>query len=84
MTIERDKSGLNRFFPKYTLTLSEGNKFLLCSKKQAGSATSSYMISMDQENPTKQNSGFLGRVKSNFLGTEFNIFDSGENPNGKN
>jgi len=38
------------------------------------------MISMDQEKVGKKGSGYLGKVRSNFLGTEFCIFDTGENP----
>lgn len=73
----RHKSGMNRFWPKYTLSLSSTNQFLLTGKKRAGNKTSNYMITMDQEKASKQGSGFLGKVRSNFLGTEFSIYDSG-------
>jgi hypothetical protein len=38
------------------------------------------MISMDQDKVGKNGSGYLGKVRSNFLGTEFSIFDDGSNP----
>lgn len=76
----RHKSGLNRIFPKYTLALSDGNKFLLTGKKRTGNATSNYLISLDQEKLGKESAGYLGKVRSNFLGTEFYIYDTGENP----
>jgi tubby-related protein 1 len=38
------------------------------------------MITIDQNKFVKDNNGYLGKVRSNFLGTEFNIFDSGKNP----
>lgn len=79
-TIMRHKSGLNRLWPKYTLSLSTTNQFLLTGKKRAGNTTSNYLISMDQEKIAKAAAGFLGKVRSNFLGTEFYIYDSGENP----
>lgn len=79
-TIMRHKSGLNRIFPKYTLALSDGNKFLLTGKKRTGNATSNYLISLDQEKLGKESAGYLGKVRSNFLGTEFYIYDTGENP----
>ena len=79
-TIVRHKSGMNRFWPKYTLSLSSTNQFLLTGKKRAGNKTSNYMITMDQEKANKQGSGYLGKVRSNFLGTEFTIYDSGQNP----
>jgi tubby and related proteins len=46
-TIVRHKGGFNRLWPKYTLHLSDGNKFLLCGKKRSGNATSNYMITLD-------------------------------------
>ena len=79
-TIMRHKNGMNRFWPKYTLSLSTTNQFLLTGKKRAGNATSNYMISMDQEKVAKDSTGFLGKVRSNFLGTEFSIYDNGANP----
>jgi tubby and related proteins len=79
-TIVRHKSGFNRLWPKYTLHLSDGNKFLLTGKKRSGNATSNYMISVDQEKLKKGTKGYLGKLRSNFLGTEFYIYDDGENP----
>lgn len=79
-TIVRHKSGFNRLWPKYTLHLSDGNKFLLTGKKRSGNATSNYMISVDQEKLKKGTKGYLGKLRSNFLGTEFYLYDDGENP----
>jgi len=78
-TITRHKSGFNRLFPKYTLSLSEGSKFLLNGKKRSGNKTSNYMITIDQDKLKKSNKGYLGKVRSNFLGTEFYLYDSGNN-----
>jgi hypothetical protein len=54
MTIERHKSGFNRIWPKYTLSLSDGAKFLLSGKKRGANATSNYLISLDQEKLDKK------------------------------
>ena len=35
---------------------------------------------MDQVKESKNSQGYLGKCRSNFLGTEFSIFDNGENP----
>lgn len=53
---------------------------MLTGKKRSGNTTSNYLISMDQEKVGKKSSGFLGKVRSNFLGTEFSIYDNGANP----
>ena len=79
-TIVRHKSGFNKLWPKYTLHLSDSNKFLLTGKKRSGNATSNYMITIDQEKMKKGTKGYLGKVRSNFLGTQFYLYDGGENP----
>ena len=67
-------------FPKYTLALSNGNKYMLTGKKRNMNATSNYMITIDQNKFVKDNNGYLGKTRSNFLGTEFYIYDNKENP----
>lgn len=79
-TIIRHKNGFNRLWPKYTLHLTSGNKFLLTGKKRSGNTTSNYLISVDESKAKKDSKGYLGKLRSNFLGTEFYIFDDGENP----
>ena len=79
-TINRSKSGFDRIFPKYTLALSNGNKYLLTGKKRTLNTTSNYMITIEQKKFQKDSNGYLGKVRSNFLGTEFYLFDSKENP----
>ena len=82
-TIVRDKSGWNKFYPKYLLKLSETGQNLLQGKKRAHNATSNYQVSLETANrakPVKDNN-VLGKVRANFLGTEFYIFDEGCNPN---
>jgi tubby and related proteins len=38
------------------------------------------MITLDQEKMKKGTQGYLGKVRSNFLGTEFYLYDDGVNP----
>lgn len=53
---------------------------MLTGKKRGMNSTSNYMITIDQQKFEKDANGYLGKVRSNFLGTEFSIFDSKENP----
>lgn len=46
-SIVRHKSGFNRLWPKYSMELSEGHRFLLNGKKRSGNATSNYLITID-------------------------------------
>jgi len=78
--IKRDRSD-NKSYPKYSLHLNKSDTFLLGSRKRTGKSSSNYLVSLDLndlERDSKEN--FIGKVRSNFLGTEFYVFDNGENP----
>lgn len=78
-SIERHKSGMNRLWPKYTLSLSKTSKFLLNAQKRTGNKTSNYGISIEKDMVKKGAETYLGKLRSNFIGTEFCLFNAGEN-----
>ena len=49
-------------------------------KKRTSNKTSNYLISFKRDELSKKSSGYIGKVRSNFLGTEFIVFDNGVNP----
>ena len=53
---------------------------MLSGKKRAGNTTSNYLITIDQDKMKKGSKGYLGKLRSNFLGTEFYLYDTGKNP----
>lgn len=71
---------MSHFYPKYHLYLSSGFRYIMSGKKRSGCKTSNYLIGMDKNKLDKKSEGYLGKVRSNFLGTEFSVFDTGENP----
>ena len=71
---------MGRFYPRYHIYLTSGFKYLMSAKKRSCNNTSNYLITMNKNEFSKTNPGFLGKVRSNFLGTEFTLFDNGENP----
>lgn len=82
--IIRERTGLNKLFPKYTLE-SEAGVFLMTAKKQKNNKTSNYAITMSKvDTGAKEHGGetdaFLGKLRSNFLGLEFTAFGTGLNP----
>ncbi|OQV22432.1 Tubby protein-like protein [Hypsibius exemplaris] len=84
--ITRDKKGMDRgLFPTYYLHLEreETRKpiFLLAGRKRKKSATSNYLISTDPTNLTRGGESFVGKLRSNLLGTHFTVFDAGDTPN---
>ena len=52
-------------------------------KKRANSQTSNYLISMNQDELSTRNPAYLGKLRSNFLGTQFVIYDTGLDPSKK-
>jgi tubby-related protein 1 len=75
-------SGGGVFYPRYTVFMKEGDRFLMSSKKRNYNKTSNYPISMDEKDLNPYGPNYLGKLRSNFLGTEYTIFDDGVS-NGK-
>ena len=78
--IQRRKTGLGRIFPTYEIYLKEGDQFLLAARKRKKNKSSNYLISLDKEDLARQSGNFFGKLRSNFIGTEFVLYDKGTNP----
>lgn len=51
--------------------------FLLAGRKRKKSATSNYLISTDPTDLSRGGEAFVGKLRSNLLGTQFTIYDNG-------
>ncbi|BFZ09680.1 hypothetical protein BsWGS_12719 [Bradybaena similaris] len=82
--ITRDKRGVDRnIYPTYFLHLEQDNGrkiFLLAGRKRKKSTTSNYLISTDPTDLTRNGESYCGKLRSNLLGTQFTLFDHGDNP----
>lgn len=67
-----------RFFPKYYLYLNANSKFLICAKTVFSATGNFYHISYEIDNYNEHGCCYLGRLDSNFIGTEFNLFGKGK------
>ncbi|KAG0330899.1 hypothetical protein BG004_001908 [Podila humilis] len=78
-------------YPTYELSLEEPIRgqsvFLLRATKKKRSRGSYYAITSDMDHicdydrkATDENYGVLGKLRSNFLGTAFNVYSNGRNP----
>ena len=68
-------------FPTYFLHMEreDGKKvFLLAGRKRKKSATSNYLMTTDPTDLSRGGDSFVGKLRSNVMGTQFTIFDSGE------
>eukprot|EP00634_Sargassococcus_sp_CCMP2135_P011517 CAMPEP_0198653954 /NCGR_PEP_ID=MMETSP1467-20131203/7391_1 /TAXON_ID=1462469 /ORGANISM="unid. sp., Strain CCMP2135" /LENGTH=594 /DNA_ID=CAMNT_0044389931 /DNA_START=1 /DNA_END=1785 /DNA_ORIENTATION=+ len=75
--IKRNRSGTNKLFPEYAVHMKAGDRFLMCSKKRPNNKTSNYLISMGENDLKRTSSNYIGKLRANFAGTEFQIFDAG-------
>jgi tubby-related protein 1 len=64
----------------YSLYISNTFKHLLSAKKKVFCATSNYALSTDKNDFDVKNKSYMGKVRSNFLGTQFNGYSKGANP----
>ena len=81
--IERDKSGLyKKMFPRYNLITSNGGHFLIAANTVTILGSAHYIITMETDDMTKNAPGYLGKLRSNTIRTEYNLFGPGENPSG--
>ena len=70
--ILRVKKGVTSLYPQYLLHMKDfDDKFLLAAKKRGQNKTSNYLICMDPENLDRSGENYVGKLRSNFWGTEF-------------
>lgn len=76
--IKRDKANLtyHLFLCLSPALLVENGKFLLSAKRNRRTTCTEYIISMDADNISKSSSTYIGKLRSNFLGTKFIIYDT--------
>jgi hypothetical protein len=54
--------------------------FLLAGRKRKKSATSNYLISTDPTDLSRGGESYVGKLRSNLLGTHFTVYDNGLSP----
>ncbi|XP_053219354.1 tubby-related protein 2 isoform X4 [Podarcis raffonei] len=85
--ITRDRKGMDKgIFPFYYLHLEMENgkkRFIMSGRKRKKSKTSNYLISLDPIDLSRDGDNYIGKVRSNVLGTKFTVFDNGMNPDKK-
>ncbi|PIN05161.1 Tub family protein [Handroanthus impetiginosus] len=80
--IKRDKSNLTYHLflclspVHFSALLVENGKFLLSAKRTRRTTCTEYVISMDADNISRSSSTYIGKLRSNFLGTKFIIYDT--------
>lgn len=82
--ITRDRKGMDRgLFPTYYMHLEKDENrkiFLLAGRKRKKSKTSNYLISTDPTDLSREGQSYIGKLRSNLMGTKFTVFDHGVSP----
>ncbi|XP_050930455.1 tubby-related protein 1 [Lates calcarifer] len=80
--VTRDQRGMDKsLYPLYYLHLDNEKKtFLLAGRKRKKSTTSNYLISIDATDLSRGGENFVGKLRSNLMGTKFTVFDNALNP----
>ncbi|XP_061894284.1 tubby-related protein 1-like isoform X1 [Entelurus aequoreus] len=80
--VTRDQRGMDKsLYPLYYLHLDNDKKtFLLAGRKRKKCATSNYLISTDATDLSRGGHNFIGKLRSNLMGTKFTVFDNALNP----
>lgn len=60
--------------------LDNGGTYLMSAKKRGMNMSSNYMISCNQKELEVKSPWCVGKLRSNFLGTEFHCYGPGKNP----
>jgi len=75
--IKRDRAtSTYQLFLGLPPTLVENGKFMLAARKFRRTTSTDYIISLNAEDMSRGSNTYLGKLRSNFLGTKFTIHDS--------
>ncbi|CAN6359963.1 unnamed protein product [Urochloa humidicola] len=73
---DKSKSTYHLYLCLSTAVLTENGKFLLSAKRNRKTTCTEYVISMDADKISRSSSTYIGKLRSNFLGTKFMIYDT--------
>uniref|UniRef100_A0A0E0ANZ3 Tubby-like F-box protein n=1 Tax=Oryza glumipatula TaxID=40148 RepID=A0A0E0ANZ3_9ORYZ len=59
-----------------TDALTDDGKFLLAARKCRRTTCTEYLISLDMNDISKRTDTYVGKLRSNFLGTKFTVYDA--------
>lgn len=78
--IVREKRASNFMNPLYQMFLEDGKQFIMAGQKRGKNKTSNYLIAMDKSPNDRRSSLVVGKLRANFVGSEYRLYDHGLNP----
>jgi hypothetical protein len=83
-SVFRERTGIINTNQKFSLFIEAGERFVLCCRKRANKQTSNYLLSRHPDDLERGSIHFHGKVRANFTGTDFVIYDDGIGPKDAN
>ncbi|KAJ8543007.1 hypothetical protein K7X08_005530 [Anisodus acutangulus] len=81
--IKRDKKNATFYlYLALSPSLMDQGKFLLAARRHRNGAHTEYIISLDADDLTQRSKVYVGKLRSDFLGTKYTIYDSQPPHNG--
>lgn len=78
--IKRNKSGfIKKLYPEYKLYLGSNDRFIMVGQRMQLMRSAYYLITTEAKVTDRKSPGCLGKLRSNFQETEFDLFGIGEN-----
>eukprot|EP00240_Pyramimonas_obovata_P003820 CAMPEP_0118927274 /NCGR_PEP_ID=MMETSP1169-20130426/4782_1 /TAXON_ID=36882 /ORGANISM="Pyramimonas obovata, Strain CCMP722" /LENGTH=367 /DNA_ID=CAMNT_0006869011 /DNA_START=209 /DNA_END=1309 /DNA_ORIENTATION=+ len=74
---DKDRTGL---YPQFQLYLTNGDQFLLAARRRKKSNSSNYLVSLDPEDLARGGAGFHAKLRSNYVGTSYTLYNNGLKP----
>ena len=72
---------MKKIYPKFKIVLSDDHDTIVFWATKKPLRKSSYiLLSLKEHNVNRDSDDCLGKLRSNFVGTKFKIFDTGNNP----
>ena len=74
---------MEKFYPSYEMFIEEPDEtetFVLAARKRKKSKSSNYIITTTRMTSSSKKEDVVAKVRSNFVGTVFTIYDNGRNP----
>ncbi|KAM0917229.1 hypothetical protein ACQ4PT_009659 [Festuca glaucescens] len=72
----KSKSTYQLYLCLTNVVTAESGKFLLSARRNRKASCTEYAISMDGANTSRSSRTYIGKLRSNFLGTKFLIYDT--------
>ncbi|KAI3769343.1 hypothetical protein L6452_00444 [Arctium lappa] len=80
--IKRNKNSVFYLYLAASPSFTNKGKFLLAARRYRHGAHTEYLISLDPDDSSQGSNAYVGKLRSDFLGTKFTIFDSQPPHNG--